>query len=237
MVKFILTDIEGTASSKSFEDLLLDCAKVNLKDFIYTNTNNVEVLQCLYDAQEYIQQVNNKKPTRKEVVENLLEWIERGVKQPSLKKLQGMINKLAYENGDIRGHIYPDVAMAFERWRENGVLMGTYSSNPIEWQKLLFKYSTEGDMVPYISAFFDTGVGEKTDIFSYFHVADKLNLAPNEILFLSDSQEELEAARKSGMGVLQMVRKDSPIAAVKPIPQRSKYLIMNSFDGVDAALS
>ena len=92
-------------------------------------------------------------------------------------------------------------------------------------------------MIPYISAFFDTGVGEKTDIFSYFHVADKLNLAPNEILFLSDSQEELESARKSGMGVLQMLRKDSLFLAVKPIPQRSKYLIMNDFDGVDAVLS
>jgi len=237
MVKFIITDIEGTISPLSFtSDLLTKCARVNMEDFVYSNTNNHDVLQALYDAQEYIHEVSGKKPTRKEVVQHLIEWLDRGIQHPALLKLELMLWKLGYENGDIKGQIYADVPLALDRWREKGIFTGTYSSNTIEWQKLLLKNSSEGDLLPYFSAFFDTGVGEKTDIFSYFHVADKLNLAPNEILFLSDNEEELEAARKSGMGVLQIVRKDAA-ATAKQTPHRSKYLIMNSFDGIDGAFN
>ena len=233
MIKFILTDIEGSASSGSFaNDVLLPFSRKNLSEFVYSNTNNEEVLQCLYDAQEYIQEITGKKPSRKDVVQNFLEWIEQDVKHTSLNKLQGMLWKKGYESGAFKGHIYADVPGAFAKWKEKDIIIGTYSLGQITTQKLLFKHSSEGDLTTYLSAYFDLGVGPKKDIFSYFHVADKLNLAPAEILYISDNEEELEAARKSGMQVVLAVRKEEN----KQTPLRSKYFIARSFGDIDEAL-
>ena len=73
-------------------------------------------------------------------------------------------------------------------------------------QKLIFGYSTEGDLTPMISFFFDTKVGGKRDRASYQKIADEVKITPQEIHFFSDIAEELAAAKEAGMAVTQVLR-------------------------------
>ncbi|MEQ2188271.1 Enolase-phosphatase E1, partial [Goodea atripinnis] len=43
--------------------------------------------------------------------------------------------------------IYPDVVPSIKTWREHGLKVYIYSSGSVEAQKLLFRYSVEGDVL------------------------------------------------------------------------------------------
>jgi enolase-phosphatase E1 len=84
--------------------------------------------------------------------------------------------------------------------------MAIFSSGSMAAQKLLFKYSTSGDLGAFFKAHFDTNTGMKRGAATYVKIADLLNTAPNRVLFLSDIKEELEAASSAGMQSVQLLR-------------------------------
>lgn len=71
---------------------------------------------------------------------------------------------------------------------------------------LLFQYSCFGDLSKHLSNYFDTKTGAKRDPETYKAIAEILDLEPQQILFLSDIQEELEAADGMGYQTIQLVR-------------------------------
>ena len=84
--------------------------------------------------------------------------------------------------------------------------MGIYSSGSVEAQKLLFGYSEKGDLTPFLSAYFDTKIGHKREVESYQNIQQSLNLPAEQILFLSDVKEELDAAKAASFQTTQLVR-------------------------------
>ena len=73
-------------------------------------------------------------------------------------------------------------------------------------QKLIFGYSSAGDLTHYISNYFDTTTGAKNEPESYLKIADVLGFPPSEILFLSDVVTELAAASIAGMSCKLLIR-------------------------------
>jgi enolase-phosphatase E1 len=73
-------------------------------------------------------------------------------------------------------------------------------------QKLLFGYTDHGDLTPFISAHFDTNIGHKRDPDSYSKISTELGFSPEDILFLSDIPEELDAASEAGLQTRLVVR-------------------------------
>ncbi|XP_063387686.1 enolase-phosphatase E1 [Cydia fagiglandana] len=117
-----------------------------------------------------------------------------------LKQLQGLIWKQGYDNGDIKGHVYDDVAAALDQWRStDGHKVYIYSSGSVQAQKLLFGQSLAGDLLPRIDGHFDTAVGHKQEAASYTAIAEKIGAKPEEILFLTDIIEEAQAALGAGL--------------------------------------
>ena len=86
--------------------------------------------------------------------------------------------------------------------------MAVYSSGSVAAQKLLFHYSEAGDLQPLFSAWFDTEVGHKRSADSYRLIADSLNHRPEDIVFLSDVVEELDAAREAGLRTVMLDRRE-----------------------------
>ena len=72
----------------------------------------------------------------------------------------------------------------------------------------MFENSTSGDLTRYISYYFDTQTGSKRDVETYEKIARQVELKPENILFLSDIKEELEAAEKARMQTLQLKREN-----------------------------
>ena len=82
----------------------------------------------------------------------------------------------------------------------NGVKVYIYSSGSVQAQKLLFSHSTEGDLTKYLDSHFDiTSSGNKKTATSYTRIAAALGVDPSEIVFCSDDEKELKAAKAAGI--------------------------------------
>ena len=155
-------------------------------------------------------------------------WIREDRKETPLKVLQGMLWEQGYQSGAFRGHVYPDAAEALRNWHDRGLRLYVYSSGSVKAQKLIFGHSECGDLTPYFSGYFDTRVGPKRDPESYRNILDQIGVEPATVLFLSDVEEELEAAETLGMRTALLVREG-------PLPETS-HPVMRDFDEVDRLL-
>lgn len=149
-------------------------------------------------------------------------WLmDRDSKSTGLKSLQGKIWEAGYRAGELRGRaeVYPDVAPALARWREQGRDIAIFSSGSVQAQRNLFANTTAGDLTPFIRAYFDTTTGPKTAAQSYARIAATLERSPSEVLFVSDVGAELDAARAAGMQTALCVRLpgSAPTAGGHPV--------------------
>jgi enolase-phosphatase E1 len=140
-------------------------------------------------------------------------WLmDRDRKSTALKSMQGKIWKRGFESGELKGTLFEDVPAAFARWSETG-RVAIYSSGSAEAQQLLFRYSNYGDLTPLISGYFDTRTGAKGEAASYAAIAAAMEVAPDEVLFISDAVRELDAAREAGCITRLAVRPRNPPVA------------------------
>lgn len=213
MIKYIITDVEGTTTSISFvHEVLFPFAKERLEDYCLKNLNSSHVQEALRLTKETLEaESNNLAPTLEESISALLHWIKIDRKHPALKMLQGHIWEEGYKSGEVKGHIYSDVLPALEKWKDQGIKLGVYSSGSIKAQHLIYEFSDKGNLRPFFSVHFDTGIGHKREVASYENIVNELKVLPAEILFLSDIKEELDAARSAGIQTVQLVRQDDVI--------------------------
>lgn len=156
-----------------------------------------------------------------------LVWLmDRDRKSTALKSLQGKVWKVGFESGELKGTLFPDVLPAIERWSKRGKV-AIYSSGSVEAQQLLFRYSTYGDLTPRISGHFDTKTGPKSEPTSYTAIARKLEVAPDEAIFLSDVVRELDAARAAGFASRLVVREGN-----QPIEDSHGHETVASFEAL-----
>jgi enolase-phosphatase E1 len=135
-----------------------------------------------------------------------LNWLmDHDRKSTALKSLQGRIWKAGFESGELKGTLFADVPSALSRWASQANV-AIYSSGSVEAQRLLFRYSTFGDLTSLIAAHFDTRTGPKHASASYAAIAGELHVEPEEVVFFSDVVRELDAAREAGCGTRLVVR-------------------------------
>lgn len=207
MIQFILLDIEGTTTSIAFvHEVLFPYASQHLETYVRDHLEEEKVVTALESVQKTILEETGQRVDQQGAIQGLLDWIKADRKHPALKNLQGYLWKAGYETGQYQGHIYPDVLPALERWSAAGMGMGIYSSGSVGAQKLLFGYSEVGDLNTFFSAYFDTQVGHKRAEESYRQIQKELALPSQSILFLSDVEEELDAAKAAGLETMQLVR-------------------------------
>ncbi|WP_419812825.1 acireductone synthase [Bacterioplanoides sp.] len=205
-VKIILTDIEGTTSSISFvKDVLFPYAAEKLSDFLHQHHQDATVQQHIKATIELAKQEGNDLTTDNldTIIECLQQWIRDDKKATPLKALQGMIWQQGYEQGDYQAHMYPDATAQLKQWHSSGVPLYVYSSGSVQAQKLFYQYSQDGDLLPLFSGYFDTTSGGKREAQSYRNILAELqknhDIVAEDVLFLSDIKEELDAAQQSGM--------------------------------------
>ncbi|HBV39422.1 MAG TPA: acireductone synthase [Erwinia sp.] len=204
MIRAIVTDIEGTTSDIRFvHNVLFPYARQNLAAFMTAFQHREEVAQVLNDLREEIAQ---PQATVEDLITVLFGFMDEDRKSTALKALQGMVWRDGYLNGNFTGHLYPDVLPALKAWQKDGIGLYVYSSGSVAAQKLLFGYSDEGDITSLFSGYFDTRVGAKRETVSYRNIAADIGLAPDELLFLSDIRQELDAAQEAGWHTVQLIR-------------------------------
>lgn len=221
-IKAILTDIEGTTSAVSFVfDVLFPYAAKHLPDFVRQNAERADVAEQL-DAVR--RDSNEPNADIERVVEILLGWIAEDRKATPLKALQGMVWAEGYHAGQLKGHVYADAVEALQRWHQAGYQLFVYSSGSIQAQKLIFGCSEAGDLTPLFSGYFDTTSGGKREAQSYANIQQALGVAAEEILFLSDIVEELDAAQSAGLKTCGLAREGGELGS---------HITVDSFTGIE----
>jgi enolase-phosphatase E1 len=205
----ILTDIEGTTTSIAFVyDVLFPYAAARLERTCAQADPGPELQEALAQLRaEHGQETAADPPPPFGDGAPYARWLmERDRKSTGLKLLQGLIWDEGYAQGEIRGHVYPDVPPALKAWRQQGRRLRIFSSGSVHAQKLLFGHTGQGDLTPLFEGFHDTRTGPKQDPAAYTAIAAAFALPPGEILFLSDVTAELDAASQAGYRTGLLVR-------------------------------
>lgn len=180
------------------------------------------------------------------LLSHVRDLMAQDLKIPSLKSLQGYLWLRGYESGELKCPLFPDVYPAMKMWKEDGAKICIYSSGSVAAQKLLWRYTTEGDLRRMVwngvgaddgtgveGGYWDTvNAGLKRDRASYEKIA-KANRALGEVgdwLFLSDNVKEVRAAREAGMKSFVVVREGN--AELSTEDQEGQVLV-ESFGDVE----
>lgn len=232
----VVLDVEGTTTPVSFVyDVLFPYARARIAEYVASNIGTgefAEVQRMLRD--EWTEDLSCGEPVPewpesqvadKVAMTDYLAWLmDRDRKSPALKAIQGRIWQAGFQGGTLRGEVFDDVPRALARWRDAGVNVSIYSSGSVLAQQLLFGHSVAGDLTPWLANYFDTAVGAKRAPESYTRIASAVGQAAQRLLFISDVQQELDAAAVAGFQTLLCVR--------EPQSQQNGRHIIRSFDEV-----
>lgn len=222
-VSAIVTDVEGTTSSISFVlDVLFPYAYEHVSEFLRQHHDDPEIRELIDGTRR---ESGEAGADLERVTAILRNWIKEDRKVTPLKALQGHIWKAGFEDGTLRGHIYPDALQNLKDWHAAGFTLYVYSSGSVAAQQLLFRHSEAGDLSFLFSGNFDTGVGGKKEKTSYDAIAESLQLPPGEILFLSDVLAELDAAQSANLQTAGLDRDNS-------VSDRGDHTWVATFDAV-----
>lgn len=231
-VKAVLLDIEGTTTPVEFVyRVLFPYARQQVRNFLLRHQNSPGVRHDieLLRKERGLDLAHGLEPPdwRDDPAEAFLDfavayfhWLmDRDRKSTGLKSLQGKIWEQGYLAGKLRSEVYADVPPALSRWHEQKKEVCIFSSGSVLAQKLLFAHTTAGDLTEFIGNNFDTTTGSKTNPESYRRISAALGLHPQDILFVSDTQTELDAAKPAGIKTLLCVRpgRERPPTATHPI--------------------
>jgi len=238
----LLIDIEGTTTPISFvANKLFPFIKEQLDTFLYRNWYSDEVLLAIEKLKEQVNVdvecgmdsvpriVSAKTRSQRSsflesVKKNVLWQMSQDRKTTALKYLQGLMWREAYYSGKIKGEVFMDVKVALEKLQKQNFQIFIYSSGSVEAQKLLFKYSEHGNMLPLFDGHFDTTIGSKREKESYQKIAENISCKLEQILFLTDVLQEADAAFIAGLHVCIVVRPGN-----KPLEKLSQYPCIKTF--------
>ena len=224
MNRHLLLDIEGTTCAVSFvSDILFPFAKRELSSYLIQNEHNGNQSQTIQKAKkEWAEDQSVKSVQLKRQVDlqqisevdALTQYLEHLIiidkKSTALKDIQGEIWELGYSNGELKAELFPETVECLQQWHRQGITLSVYSSGSIHAQKLLYRYTSEGNLETLFSHWFDTHSGPKKASQSYATIATQINSAAENICFISDNGEECDAARKAGMKTLFSLRDGNP---------------------------
>ncbi|KAJ1927467.1 enolase-phosphatase E1 [Tieghemiomyces parasiticus] len=213
----VLLDIEGTTTPISFvHEVLFPYVQNHARAFIearwddpacrpyLTNLqaqSEADRHQGLQDIPRVADLDDATLPTSTKInslVANLDYQIYHDRKIKALKDFQGYMWEVGYRSGELKSIVYPDVVDALKQWKSLGKPVYIYSSGSVPAQKLIFAYSDQGDLTPYLAGYYDTAVGSKLATDSYRAIQQTTGVPARELLFISDNVKEIDAARAAG---------------------------------------
>jgi enolase-phosphatase E1 len=238
-VSHVLLDIEGTTCPVSYvAEILFPYASANLAPFLENHQQEagiralIQELETLWleDTDQEARDLLGRSRESAElsggggILTYLKLLIRRDRKVTALKDLQGKIWAEGYARGELIGPLFDDVPTSLRRWQQEGLVLAVYSSGSISAQQLIYQHSNHGDLRYLFSHWYDTHTGSKHDPRSYTLIAETMGCAPQAILFVSDSDSELQAASQSGLQVVCSQRKTDKVTGLS-----TNYPTINDF--------
>ncbi len=227
-LRTVVVDIEGTTSSTGFVvDTLYPYAYARFDRWLAEHPDDPDAQRALAQVREA---AGDPSLDVAGAVAQLRAWSDADVKSTPLKTLQGRLWAEGFAAGELTSHFFDDAIPALRRWHADGLRLVIFSSGSLTAQRTWFGHTPEGDLLPLLSAHFDTeNAGPKRVASSYRKIAAELGEDPEAIVFLSDLPAELDAAREAGWHTVGVRREGEPYAAGGV----GDHLEVTSFDQLD----
>ena len=242
-ITHVLLDIEGTTCPVSFvAEVMFPYASAKLGSYLQANADEPDVAKLIeavdqawaedpHAEAQALRSAQAAETARAEaVVPYLQSLIARDVKLTPLKDLQGRIWRAGYASGELVAPLFSDVPAALQHWHQAGVVLAVYSSGSVAAQQLLYGHCQAGDLRGLFSHWFDTRTGPKQESESYSAIALAMGCAAEQVLFISDSLAELQAAHTAGMAALFSDRHGNPGRDSGPFERISDYTHLDTAD-------
>jgi enolase-phosphatase E1 len=210
----VVLDIEGTISpTASVHDVLFAYTRARISAWL--GEHRAGAAKPVLDAAR--QYAGRPGASDDEIAELMREWLDADVKCDPLKTIQGQICGAGFRNGDLHGEFFPDVVPALRRWRGEGRRVHVFSSGSVRNQRDWFTYARTGRLDHLIDGHFDLrNAGDKRTPAAYRRISEVIQVAPADIVFLTDTLAELDAATGAGWSVLGVARAGEPARATPP---------------------
>lgn len=233
----VLLDIEGTTSSISYvHDEMFPYVRSQLPQFLQDQWGQAELKESIELIAEDAKLSNwpdSNLPAaeqQQQVIDEVNRQMDLDLKATGLKDLQGKIWKAGFHSGALKAHLYPEVKRALEAWKSAGKELRIYSSGSVKAQLLFFGHTVEGNLLDLFSSHFDTQIGGKKESKSYERIVADIDCSANDILFISDVVEELDAAKSAGLQTALSIRPGNA-----PQPEQQAHPAIHSFDEIQFA--
>lgn len=225
MIKAVVLDIEGTTSpTSSVREELYGYTRTRLPGWLAENQGGAA--DPIIEATRA--QAEQPDADTDQIARILIDWLNTDVKAEPLKAAQGIICAEGFRSGALFGEFFPDVPPVLRAWHETGLELFIYSSGSVRNQKDWFEFARGGDLSDLISGHFDlTTAGPKREPTSYEKIAGTIGIAPENLLFLSDHPDELDAAVAAGWSVIGVARPG------EPNPPRAPHKWISDFADVE----
>ena len=208
----LLLDIEGTLCPISFvSEVLFPYARQRIAQFLSDVWANPEWAACIEELRKLASAEGADFSNAAEAAGFCEGLIAADRKVTPLKDMQGRIWRSGYEAGELTGAFFDEAVQSIKAFAAMGTKVYIYSSGSREAQRLMFQYSTHGDLRQYISGYFDTTAGGKLAHASYENISKSIgvDLRPGSAdasagcMFVTDVLGEATAAMTAGWtGVL-----------------------------------
>lgn len=203
--RLILLDIEGTVSPLAYvHEVMFPFAREHVAEFLAEHWDRPQAMAALgqmaMDAghgtlTEWCPTELGSGNASAWVVAQVHRLMVEDAKLTGLKQLQGLIWEQGFRTGALCATLFDDVAECLHSWYAKGRDLRIYSSGSVQAQQLFFQHTQAGDLSGLVSGWYDTRTGGKRDPSSYSAIVKDAGCVPEDVLFVSDVVEELDAAR------------------------------------------
>ncbi|MBF6328204.1 acireductone synthase [Nocardia transvalensis] len=207
-ISAIVVDIEGTTSpTSSVREDLYGYTRERLPQWLADNRGGAADA-VITGTREL---AGRPDADEAEVVEILRGWLNSDVKAQPLKTAQGLICAEGFRSGALHGQFFPDAPPALRAWHGAGLALYVYSSGSVRNQQDWFAHARDGELASLIGDWFDlNNAGSKRERASYEKIAGAIGVPAEQILFLSDHPDELDAAVAAGWSAIGVTRPGEP---------------------------
>lgn len=225
--KAIVFDILGTASKSGFlEKILFPFLKGNLENFLNQHWNRKDFKLLYNKIMEQSIEFNKQEPATPVVAaydsangkSSLLQFInfitDNGINSPAVTHLRFKVWFEGYQQSKLRTPIYSDVPNQVRKWFAEGVKFYVFSNTWVEAQKALLKNTNHGDLTNLISGHYDNDFGSLMEPESWRRLCADIKEQPQNVLFLTKSPAEGNAAAEAGLTVVLVLTHRHNVKAV-----------------------
>uniref|UniRef100_A0A1B6CPM4 Uncharacterized protein n=1 Tax=Clastoptera arizonana TaxID=38151 RepID=A0A1B6CPM4_9HEMI len=145
------------------------------------------------------------------VIKHLLWQFENNTITTAGRNILGQILSGGLKSGDLKVKINKDIAKGLKTWSSNGRQIFIISTFSIEDQKAIFSHTEEGDLISFITNYFDEEIGSVLEKRTFAKILEKLDCLGSATMFISNKQEGTLAASASGL-VSLLISKDGKTA-------------------------